>query len=79
MKEGTQERDVERIIFCRGFKKMLRAKDCTPEKCQYNFGIVEDPIYQTSNGVRTLVRTDFYVRCGVPKLEKVTTLCEVAE
>lgn len=79
MKEGIQEKDVEQIIFCRGFRKMLRLKDCTPEKCKYHFGIFEDPIYQTDKGVKTLVRIDRYVRCGVPKLEKITTLCEVGE
>ncbi len=79
MKEGTREREVEKIIYCRGFKKPLRFKDCTPENCRYHFGVVEAPIYQTANGVRALVRIDLYVRCGVPKLEPVTTLCEVDE
>ena len=77
MKEGTEERDVMAVVYCRGFKKNLNVRDCTKENCDYHFGTLEEPIKQRDGKGWKIVGMTRYVRCGVPKLERIMQVCEV--
>jgi len=77
MKEGTEEKEVMQVVACRGFKKLLNMKDCTPDKCEYHAGILKEPIEQSENGVKKIVGYNEYVRCAVPKLMQIQSVCEV--
>jgi len=66
MKEGTKEKDVMRVVWCRGFKKFLDMKDCNPDNCEYHAGIQS----AKAGG-------NEYVMCSIPQMELIKTVCEV--
>ena len=70
-------KDVMDVIWCRGFKKFLKFSDCNKKNCEYHFGVIEEPIKRTENGVTEVVGVNRYIRCGVPKLVQVVSVCEV--
>ena len=77
MKEGTKEKDVMGVVYCRGFKKLLDVKDCNRDMCEYHFGTLEEPIKQRDGKGWKIVGMNRYIRCGVPKLERINQVCEV--
>jgi hypothetical protein len=79
MKEGLEEKDIMEVVFCRGFNKLLAMKDCN-KTCRYFFGIFEEPIMVREKGeALKQVGVEQSVRCGVPRLTKIASVCEVEE
>lgn len=80
MKEGTEEKDIMEVVYCRGFKKLLKVTNCTKEKCEFHLGILEEPIKQRGDdGIVRVIDTIRHVRCGFPRSEKIFSVCEVED
>lgn len=80
MKDGVKEKDIMGVVSCKGFKKLLNIRDCTPEKCKYHLGIIEEPIrHRDDNGVRSIIGINKSIKCGFPRLLKVFDVCELEE
>lgn len=71
--EGQSERNTIKVIYCRGFRKLLNIKDCTKEKCKYHLDRKIEPFLQ---GDKIVAEND-RVLCGYPKWEQVIQVCEV--
>lgn len=70
---GTQEKDTIKVIYCKGFKKLLNIKDCTSDKCKYHLDRKADEIKQDDK----VIATNDKILCGYPKWETVMQICEV--
>ncbi len=77
MKEGTEEKDTIRVVYCRGFKKLLNIKDCNSAQCRFHLGIQREDINQRDGKEFKVVGVHETVMCGLPRLEKILQVCEV--
>ncbi|GEM_PF-6837649 len=73
MVNGQQEKDTIKVVYCKGFKKLLNVKDCTTEKCKYHIDRKAEEIKQ---GEKTVAIND-RVLCGYPRWEQVVQVCEI--
>ena len=71
--EGVQEKDTIKVIYCKGFKKLLNVKDCNKDKCKYHFDRQTEEIKQDDK----VVAVNDRISCGYPKWETIMQICEV--
>lgn len=74
--EGTEEKDLMEVVYCRGFKKLLALKNCNAG-CRYFLGLNEEPVKQRDGKTEKIIRVHKTVACGYPRIEPVMTVCEV--
>lgn len=73
MVEGQKEKDTIKVVYCRGFKKLLNIESCTADRCKHHLGRTTEPYVQDEKTVAVNDR----VLCGYPRWETITQVCEV--
>lgn len=70
--EGTEEKDLMEMVYCKAFRKFLKLASCNPENCKHHHGVESDKAEQDGKVVKEIK----WVRCGYPEPTPVVIVCE---
>lgn len=77
MKDGTEEKIVNQVIQCGGFKKLVTIETCQ-QSCNYFDGIHKESISgRNEDGKKDIVGYNYYIKCIRPRMLPFQAVGEV--
>lgn len=67
MKDDTEEKIINQVVQCGGFKKLVTIETCQ-QSCDYFDGIHKEPVYgRTKENKRGIIEHNYYIKCIRPR------------
>lgn len=78
MKDGTEEKIINQVVQCNGFRKLMTIETCQ-NNCDMFGGIHKEPVEgRSEKGKREVIDHNYYIKCNRPRLLPFMQIGEIS-